>query len=310
MQKDRKRGKVNIQNKHLNPTLRRRTRFGLMKRGYYKLKIALVRYLGLYKFFFTILLLVGAFLFVNVKFWHFPSTAYKANPNPYVEIEGAKIVKKAQVMDCFRKFPVPKVPIYLMNTENISDAILKLSPVKRVYIRRFWFPARLKIVVEEKIPALAISPTSEAQPIAVFTEDAGIIGKEFLPLTPDYHTYLVLTYEDYKKWPAERVKSLIKLVKYVEESSGEKLAYIDLRNINDVYVQLQTVRLRVGDLNNTVVTRISRITSVLPQIKDLKSDINYIDLRWDTSTFIKLKDKNAPAPKPPAKPVAAKPKKV
>ena len=74
-----------------------------------------------------------------------------------------------------------------------------------------------------------------------------------------------------------------------EAYSGEKIQYIDMKNPDDVYIQLQTVSVRIGELDKGAFDRLAKIEAVLPQMKTLKEDVKYIDLRWEDSAFIKLK---------------------
>lgn len=43
---------------------------------------------------------------------------------------------------------------------------MKLPPVENVYIRRYAFPARIQIIVRERIPVITISPDVKVQPVA------------------------------------------------------------------------------------------------------------------------------------------------
>ncbi|MDD3593716.1 MAG: cell division protein FtsQ/DivIB, partial [Candidatus Gastranaerophilales bacterium] len=99
--------------------------------------------------------------------------------------------------------------------------------------------------------------------------------------------YKILTYEDYTKWSDEEIKYLNIFAQRLEDYSGEKLIYIDIRSKNNTYARLETVKVRIGELNSTLKTRIMRLNSIMPQIENLKNKIDYIDLRWDDSTYIK-----------------------
>lgn len=173
----------------------------------------------------------------------------------------------------------------------MEKALLDLPPVKKVYIRRFWIPARLNIAIQEKTPALAVAPTPKVPPIAVFTDDATIIGKEYLPLNYKGTVYNLLTYDDYTKWPPKHIRYFMELAKLLEDSSMQKLVYLDIRNPDDVYAQLQSLRIRLGELDPLIFTRASKIKDVIGEALKIKDEVDYIDLRWEKSVSIKLKDK-------------------
>ena len=55
----------------------------------------------------------------------------------------------------------------------------------------------------------------------------------------------------------------------------------------DVYVKIQTTSIRLGSMNPSIFSKISRLPSLLPQVKMINKKVKYIDLRWD-SNYIKL----------------------
>ncbi|MCK7470084.1 MAG: hypothetical protein MZU95_04200 [Desulfomicrobium escambiense] len=51
-----------------------------------------------------------------------------------------------------------------------------------------------------------------------------------------------------------------------------------------------TIRLRLGELEPNIFNRAQRAGSVINEIADIKDTISYIDLRWNKSIAIKLKN--------------------
>ena len=86
----------------------------------------------------------------------------------------------------------------------------------------------------------------------------------------------------------KKIKEIEHIVKDVETYSNEKVEYIDARNPNDVFVKIHTINIRLGVLDSTVYERIKRIYTILPQIADVDSKIQYIDLSWDKVNYLKL----------------------
>lgn len=62
-----------------------------------------------------------------------------------------------------------------------------------------------------------------------------------------------------------------------------------MRKPNDVFVKIQTTSIRLGTLDSTVYERIKRIYTILPQITNVDSQIQYIDLSWDKVNYLKMK---------------------
>ncbi|MFH0703122.1 MAG: FtsQ-type POTRA domain-containing protein [bacterium] len=228
--------------------------------------------------------------------WYLNKDIFSYYPGKYLKFEGNEIVSNRQIMEQLNQVKLPHKPIYLINTELVEKSILKLSPIKKVYIRRFWFPARLKITISEKVPILSVSPSPKIMPVAVFTKEKTIIGREFLPLPYSKNVYSVITYDNFYKWTPQHISYIEKLSKRIESLSKERLQYLDIRNPDDVFAQLDNVRLRLGELNMTIFKRSERIGSILNEALKIKDDIDYIDLRWEGQTSIKLKNKKTSNP--------------
>ena len=92
---------------------------------------------------------------------------------------------------------------------------------------------------------------------------------------------------DYKNWDSEKINDLYKLGKLLEQYSGEKVLYIDLRNPHNAFAQLETVRLKLGEIDVSVFERIKAIHDILPEIKNRHLKAKYVDLSWKETKYIK-----------------------
>ena len=239
-----------------------------------------------------ILLIFVGYALVKCHKWYLDKNIFNSLDNPSLEIMNNKIVPSYKILAALRRTELPNKPIYRLETDEIKKNIMQLDPVDKVIVRRFWFPARLQIIIEERVPVLTISPELKVPPIAFFTRGGKLIGRDYMPLNKSFKTYLVLSYgtrgDDYRHWDNEKVKLIERIAKAVEMSSNEKVEYIDVRTPKDVYVKIKTVNIRLGELDDTVFARIERIPSILPQIKMLDKKIKYLDLRWKNANYIKL----------------------
>ena len=245
---------------------------------------------SLWKFSLIILMIaLGLFILKNPQ-WRLHKNAFDSLNSPALEIVNNRIVPAQKILAALRRNQVSTKPIFLVETENLKKSIMQLEPVQNVYIRRFWYPARLQIIVVERTPVITIAPDIDVPPIAFFSADGKLIGREYMPLADDFKTYRVITYgsgDDYRNWNQAKVNLFRKLAGTVELDSGENVEYIDYRNPKDVYVKIPTVNIRLGSLNAGTIEKIHRIPSLLPQVKMLNKKVKYIDLRWDTN-YIKL----------------------
>ncbi len=270
----------------------RRLQKNRMERKIRQTQMWLNRFRVLVRFIILILLIVLGYKLLDLPQWYLDKNIFSTVNNNCLEIVNNKIVPSGKILAALRRTELPKVPIYKLNTDQIKDNILQLDPVENVYVRRFWFPARLQIIIEERVPILTISPTPDVAPIAFFTSGGTLIGRDYLPLDKSFNTVLVLSYgargDDYRSWNVERVKLIENVAKLVKANSHEQIEYIDVRNPKDVYVKIKTVNIRLGELDDAVFERINRLPSILPQVKMLDKTIKYIDLRWKNTNYIKL----------------------
>lgn len=256
-----------------------------------RIQISLVRFRWFARIIGILVIAFGLYQFAYLPMWYLNPEIFKYYPSRSLMIQGNQIVSQFHIMTRLKELKLPNRPLYLTDVSPIQQEIMKLAPIKKVYVRRFWFPARLKIVVEEKKPILSISPNPKAHPIAVFADDGTVIGKSFLPLNYTGRTYLVITHDNYNNWSIKHIKYIEILSDLIERASGKKLLYLDIRNPDDVFAQVENTKFRLGELNRTVFTRAKRIGPVLGEALKINNDIDYIDLRWESSVSIKLKDK-------------------
>ena len=233
------------------------------------------------------------------KYWYVPQNTFDSYPNKNLKIIGNKITPNNKIVSALKTHPIPKIPVYMINTASYEREIEKLSPVKKAFVRRYWLPARFEVTIEEEIPVITISPSPSAPEIAALTKQGKVISQEYLPIDDQkYKTYRILTYDEFKNWTSDEIFHLMILAQRIEDYSGEKLLYLDIRNKKDVFAQLETIKIRIGELNSTLKERIERLSSVMPQIEDLKRQTDYVDLRWDNTTYLKKRAKNAPYTEP------------
>lgn len=252
------------------------------------------RFRAVVRFFLSIIFILGLVYGLKASGWYMDKNAFNSADGSSVEIINNKIVPSAKILILLKNSNVPNAPLYVARTNSIKKELMKLTPIENVYIRRYAFPARIQIIIRERTPVITISPDVKTAPVAFFTTDGKLIGKEFLPLDKSYKTILVLSYgnkgNDYHKWNLDNVKEIQKIVRYIETYSKETVEYVDFRNPNDVHVKIKTVDIRIGKLDDTVYKRIERIPSILPQVKQVgDSKVKYLDLSWEKVNYLKLK---------------------
>ncbi len=268
----------------------RRLKQAKMQRQVRQSQRRLTRLRVLYKIFLIFVMIFLIIFVLKMPQWRLKSNSFDSLESPALEIINNHIVPEQKILSALRRNQVPRQPIFLVKTDDIKKSITQLEPIQNVYIRRFWFPARLQIIVIERIPIVTISPNLEAPPIAFFSSDGKLIGREYMPLDENYDTVAVITYgsgDDYRNWDVQKVKNFKKLADLIKAETGENVEYIDYRNPKDVYIKIPTTSIRLGSMNPSVFSKINRLPSLLPQVKMINKKVKYIDLRWD-SNYIKL----------------------
>lgn len=268
----------------------RRLKQAKMQRQVRQSQRRLTRLRVLYKIFLIFVMIFLIMFVLKMPQWRLKSNSFDSLESPALEIINNHIVPEQKILSALRRNQVPRQPIFLVKTDDIKKSITQLEPIQNVYIRRFWFPARLQIIVIERNPIVTISPNLEAPPIAFFSSDGKLIGREYMPLDENYDTVAVITYgsgDDYRNWDVQKVKNFKKLADLIKAETGENVEYIDYRNPKDVYIKIPTTSIRLGSMNPSVFSKINRLPSLLPQVKMINKKVKYIDLRWD-SNYIKL----------------------
>lgn len=220
-----------------------------------------------------------------------PENLTKATPD-VLKIQGNSITPDYKIINMVRQTQLPHTQIFRLDTTELENNISQLNPIKKVYIRRYWFPARLVVNVDERIPAFLLAPNLETEPNSALTTDGVMIDHDYLPLPASYKPKKLLTYgvKDGldEIWDKKRVEEILKLIKALEAYSNQEVQYIDLRNQKDVYIMLEEYLIRFGEINDTSLTRARWIASILPEAKKYSQKIKYIDLRWEDSYYLRL----------------------
>lgn len=271
----------------------RKLRYLRLKRRLRKWQIALARSRVLVRILGVLLLIWTIMKLSSLETWFLSENIFITYPNGSLQIEGNQIISEKQVVQALSNISLPKKPLYLLDTTLVKETLEALPPVKKVFIRRYWAPARLKIVIDEKIPVIGIKPKPNTNYVAVFTNDASIIGKKYLPLNYNGRILTLLTYADYKKWTYKHIKLVYTIARSLEWYSKQQLLYIDTRDYDDCYAQLKHIKLRLGPIDSKTIRKIEQLTpEVIEHAMEIKNEVEYVDLRWDDSLAIKIKEKN------------------
>jgi len=214
----------------------------------------------------------------------------KADPS-VLKIQGNLITPDYKIINMIRQTELPHTQIFRLDTSELEKNISQLQPVKQVFVRRYWFPARLVITIDERTPAFLLAPNLESEPNSILSVDGVLIDHDYLPFNPSIKAKKLLTYGVKngldEVWDKKRVEEILKLIKAIEAYSNWQVQYVDFRKQNDIYIMLDKYLVRFGEIDSTAQKRVRKIASIIPKLNEYKN-IKYIDLRWEESTYLRL----------------------
>lgn len=275
-----------------NSTVKRRIKASQLRRKLNRNYAFIRKMYKLLRFIFTIFLFYVAYTVSTLPQWYIDEEEFFNGEANNVEILGNEIVSRDRIINTIREFNITSEPIYKLNPKAMTNKLREITPIDNAYIRRYAFPSRLVIMVDEVTPVLTISPSETAPDVVAFAITGELIGREFLPLPQHIKTVKVLTYgtqgDDYHDWNKEKVLMLYNLARATEEYSGEKVEYIDIRNPQNAIIKITSAKIKIGEINNSTFETIKEIHNILPAIKQLKNDVKYIDLSWEKTKYLKM----------------------
>ncbi len=141
-----------------------------------------------------IVLLFVIYEFVKLPQWYLPQDVFKKFDSNKIEIVNNNIVPDAVVYSSLKNIYVPKLPIFLMSVKPIKKELFKIPVIKNIYVRRYGFPARIQIILRERIPVAVIKTDLNAKPVAFFTSDGILIAnKNYMGLSNSKSLLTILT---------------------------------------------------------------------------------------------------------------------
>lgn len=273
---------------------KRRLKANKMRRQIMGVRTLLQRVRVLLALIIALLLCAFAVWVLKLPQWYLDSAKLSNADSEIIKIQGNTLTPEEKIRDMVRKTELPYTQIYRLDTKPLEENIKKLQPVKNVYIKRYWLPARIIIAIEERMSVFLLTPNLDTEPNSALTAEGVLINKDYLPFKIPQKAKIILTYGvvngHEEVWNKKKVDKLIEITKAFEAYSGLEVKYIDLRNEKDSYVMLGEFLIRFGEINETALARIKWIAPIIPEAQKNKNNIKYIDLRWEDSRYFCLKN--------------------
>ena len=110
------------------------------------------------RFVLFLCLVSGMYFFVTLSGWYLPDDAFSKPDGKTIEIINNKLVPLNFLYNSLKELSVYHIPIFVMPVTPIKHELYKIPAIKTVYVRRYGFPARIKIIVRERVPIAVIKP--------------------------------------------------------------------------------------------------------------------------------------------------------
>ena len=255
-------------------------------------RVALKRIRILLSLILMVLLCYLSYKTLKLPQWYINNDKLAHADSSVLNVQGNNITSDYKIINIIRQTQLPHVQIFRLDTKELEENILQLQTIRKVFIRRYWFPARLYVAVDERVPVFLLAPNLESEPNSALTSDGILLDHEYFPFKNPIKAKKLLTYGVRngvdEVWNKKKVEELLKLTKAIETYSNQEVQYIDIRDKSDIYIMLKDYLIRFGEINDSAQSRAKCIASILPQAEKFGKKTKYIDLRWEESSYIKI----------------------
>lgn len=267
----------------------------------------------------ALVLAASLYLLAQAPFWRFSDQSFA--------LHGATLINRGQIQKFL--IPYRDKPLYQLNPSQVATAIRQELPlVGSIAIRRRLMPLGLDISIVEK-PAWGVvypAPPQAGQPAEHIlppmmgltlkhadTESADTVQPAIQPtylLHPDNSVTNLAPYQPVqgdlsrlseesvvlvspspqrlKPHQVARLREVTELL--ASRPDQARLLYLDVSDPADLRAQFEGFQVRFGHADRSVITRLSRLFSILPVIRERQKELAYVDLRWNQQVLLKKKD--------------------
>lgn len=214
--------------------------------------------------------------------------------NEDIQIQGNQVVTAAQIKAVLA--PHMRRPVYTLDPHQLAAEIRNLPAVHMAGVRRYILPRpHIVVYVMEEFPwaSLAHAPGEPVQ--AVISQTGRMIPVSEYPAVAQPQL-LIYGNPDFK-FSQSDVVSWANWTQYVSTQTGRSVNSLDLRQANNIKLQAGDLALRLGSADTTLSKRLSRLSSIVPALAQLKDTIEYIDLGLDANVPVRIsKEKKERSP--------------
>ena len=115
---------------------RRRLKANKMKRLVASRRSAIRNFRVLLRLFLILFIIFFALKVLKLPGWYLNQDLLAIADESVINIEGNVITPKYKIVDLIRQVQLPNVQIFRLDTSDIEANLMKLQPIKKVYIRR------------------------------------------------------------------------------------------------------------------------------------------------------------------------------
>lgn len=294
----------------LEKARRRQSVFLQKRREHKKRRVALGRFKAMMRLVYTAVLLVGFYILSIQPFWQF-------NPSN-VALHDNQLIQKSQLAPILSKYTGQY--LYQINPMTVEKSLTRAIPLAQSFhVRRRLFPVGLDISVTEKpswgvlytaapsIPKLLKPAKStkaafpENKPMALLHWDNSITSLSPYPnatqlIQQEHPVPLISNTGSLNPKKIEIYRTLAMYLSHIPKTGP--LLSLNISQQNNIIAQYRDFQVQFGPADSTALSRLSRLSQILPAIRQRQNEIEYVDLRWNQQVLFKKKANAKPAPNP------------
>ncbi|HBN08548.1 MAG TPA: hypothetical protein DD435_07820 [Cyanobacteria bacterium UBA8530] len=216
-------------------------------------------------------LLLVSLIAASVTLWNLPFWRYAG----IVTVRGNRIVPSEAIA---RKIGNTDLPLFRIDPKGIETRIEEIPEIEKARVRRWLFPARIEVQVNERIPFAQVSQK-------VFLDQ---LGNRFSAPIQHVPLFVVLPipYTDQSKETFRRLVAL-----WPPEATGA----IDLSLSEDLRINLKGIAVRLGKIERAeeLDEKFKTFYRLLPLAERYGNRLEYVDLRFPAAPTLKCKLSNS-----------------
>jgi cell division septal protein FtsQ len=217
--------------------------------------------------------------------------------NQDIHINGNIVTSDKQIKNVLANYAgisIQNIPIYKLDPQKLEKEICSLESVNHAFVRRYLFPCpHLEIVILEEFPWASYADAPDQNISGVIAQTGRFVPVSKFPQVIQPNLKFIGKKASHMK--ESDIKQWALWTNYIVDETGQSVKYVDLREEDNIWVETDNLRLKLGSADINLNKRLGRLASVLPSLNTINQHVDYIDLSLDSNVPVKVSKKtNSP----------------